>query len=322
MVVVNPVGRRHQPQLEYTIEKKQKVRKSRCPKPKVILKETKDKAMVAEKLCGTGRKLTSFASTFTPIPKELTQGFGGTKMLAGVGGLFAIPEVVTAGKEVFTKKAPKEKVQAAGKLVLSSAAVVDAATEVAEGLHSVGAVSEHAVAWTTFVGHLLFPIQIIMLAIGIRKVYQDAKFCKQFEQTMKTADSRRSAVTEALRYLKAQDPKSLKGRLSLAKESKLDKKIARHMRDITEGNRLQKVLAIREGEKLVQELKERVRKKLTLDVLGLALKIVSVACAVALFFTPPGLVIAAITTVAAVIGLGLFFYKRHAMKQPLNLETA
>jgi len=276
-----------------------------------------DKLEFADEVAGVVSSSVAFADYFKPIPEKANEGLGHLRFIGIASGLFEIPRFFSKIYEFFTAKKPIKKLKAAGEGVMSASDLAGSAGDVADGLRSVGAVTEKAVAWTGPLGVALLPFQGISLGLSGYGLYKTGSGKHELDKYKDrkphdSLDLRAENVALALTKLYSEKGKVLEERFTVDKKEKMREKIGAILPKLVSEDRAIQEAGVQQAERLLEELKKKINQNLTLDTISTALKVVSVAAAIAALAVPPVTIVAlAIGAATSLIGFGVYLYRRY-----------
>jgi len=289
-----------------------------------VAKKAEDKIGFVNKFVGTARAAAAFANSIEPVSKDVLKGIGQTQFLGVAEGLFEVPKLFSHVADVIEKEKPQEKIESAGKAVLSASKVAGTAGAFAKALQSTGAVAKEAVAWTGPLGLALLPFQGIAVLQGGHAVYKagEGKYEIDKFKDPKPTDShttRTNNVALGLAKLYSEAPEKLESRFEVDKSEKLQKRIGTLLQKVAADRSEEQEMAVAKGEKVMQELKKKASRSLGFEILATALKIVAFVSAVVALCVPPILIAAATTAlVTSAIGLGIYLYRRYKLSKKVE----
>jgi hypothetical protein len=298
-----------------------------CQKPsnnrKVIedfLAEVNRRVKIASKILGSVRRVAAFVRVFVSTPKNLTIAIRGTKLLAGVSGICALPHLISDVSDVITQNDTARRAQAVAWTILSAAEVVSHAAEFSDALEHVGILSERQTAWTSKIQIAFLPLQIVSLGMGAFKVYKINEFRKDFMKFIKSTDDYKPSmlpkaeIIQTLLFIHSYNEKTLRSRLALGKNCKIQECATHLIQKLRSCSKEDKKLALQEGEKLMENFKSRIKKKLAYEIVGIVLEIATLVCAILFFVTAStGAFALGAMAFLSVSSLALFAYNKTAL---------
>ena len=290
--------------------------------------EVDDKLEFADEVAGVARSSVAFADYFKPVGEKASVALGHTRFIGIASGLFELPRFFTKIYEFFTAKKPIKKAKAAGESVMSASDLAGSAGDIADGLKSVGAVTEKAVSWTGPLGMALLPFQWISLGLSGYGLYKTGSGKHELDkykvrEPQDSLDLRAESVALALTKLYSEKGKVLEDRFAVDKSEKIREKIGALLPKLVSTNRALREAAVQQAEVLLEELKGKIDQNLTLDTLSTGLKVASVAVGIAALCVPPVTLIAlAIGAATSLIGFGVYLYRRYKVSDKVQAFSA
>jgi len=164
------------------------------------------------------------------------------------------------------------------------------------------------------------PVQVAFVGISIANTHKIAKIRSDFSKEMKRGqkiDKEDAAILAKRVFTNLQkNPEAF-----LYKQSPKIQNVAEHALEVLEGEDIKKKEAvIKESKKLMDVMKERITKKLSLEIFGTILKIVIVAITIFALFSPIGPGLLLLIIIAGSIGLGFTLYSRSLRADVLPIQ--
>jgi len=280
---------------------------------KHVIPHVKKTNELVSKVADAGRSVNGFVGNFVSTPSKLAKVLSGAKILSGLSVLFSIPDLVARIKKIFTAKTNAKQERAVLKSSIQAAGMVGQVGNFMQGLAAVGAISVKATSWFAKAAPYLFPFQVIGSLLNLHGTYKAYQFKKEMNKAI-TADTKEGSIIGACHFIMAQDGKRF-GKHTAFSSPAMKEKAEAIMNRIQFGTVKEKAEGVKEGEKLLQLLKSRVRVTFALNILETLASVVAVAGSLVLIIAgmsnPVG---AGILAATAVVGLGCYLYKLAALK--------
>lgn len=217
----------------------------------------------------------------------------GVHMVEGIidvaGGAIAVYGVADNIIGAVQAKTNKERLLKSTKATLSAGSAAGAAGGVTTSLEKLGLIARAAAAWTSALGYILLPFQAIGLAFNSYDVVQSGKRLYKLN-AINPEGMRGQRLLLGLEHVKATD------------KERVEAIMARIKRDQSEKS-------LQAGEKLLSELKTRVKKELAIAVASTALGVIGVALGVFATVATFGIAPLALGIAASLVGIGVSLYK-------------
>jgi len=236
---------------------------------------------------------------------------------------YALPEFISAVRDVRTKPSYIDKCQALKKAYENGKTVAGNADEIINIVEVSERLADKNVSWSGPLSWILLPLQALALATGIYRVYKTHQFLKELDSKIpdrqeESARGRISAVRASLRFLKAKSAKALHAHFALGEQSPVTDKLTSLLRKLSSRNAEEKAKALQEGEALLGKLKTRVKRKIGFEIAATISRVITITLSVLLLTTPPGLILSAAVLAASAIGTGIKAYKKKALPENPN----
>lgn len=285
-----------------------------------FLRDVNRQVNIASKVFGPARRVTAFARVFVSIPKNINVAIRGTKLLAGISGICALPPLLSAAQDIPCQVGVANKAQAIAWTVLAGAELVSHIAEFADALEHIGVLTEEQTAWTSAVRMAFMPLSLLSVGMGAYKVYKINEFRNDYQKFVKTKVEEQEVPTTtcelfaSLSFICETNEKILHARLALGKKCKIKELAINILEKIQTSEKEEKKLALQEGEKLVENLKGRIKKKLAYEIVGIVIEIITIIAATIFFMTAAtGAFALGTMALLSVSSLALYAYNKTAL---------
>jgi hypothetical protein len=296
-------------------------------KPSILgqIEKTADKAYQVISTADTAAQYAQKAVKLAPLATKIT---GGARVIGVIPGLFAVSNFFQSLYKLMKERPGIQKARRYFSPLRHANTAASSACDMAQFLFLVGGVPEKAIAWVPKTAPYLLPIGAISAGLGAFDAWKCKKFADKLDIAMapirekKGIRGKASAVVAALDFVRKAEKKSLRDHCAIAKSDPLRKVCGKLMLEIRFTNGANKKKAIEQGETLLENLKDRVRKNFRLSVFSTVLSIVGVVLGILFLATPVGQVLLGLAAVAALLGLLHFWMTRRLRKTPIPLLAA
>jgi len=256
------------------------------------------------------------------LPVLATKITGGAKIIGVIPGLFAVVSFFQSLYKIFKKQPPLAKARAYFPPLRHANTTATAACDAAQFLFIAGAVPQKSISWIPAVSAYVLPIGGIAAGLAIWDAWKTKKFAQKVEAQIKPLRgakgiAKASRVLSALDFVKKIGKKNLQGHCAIAEQKPLQRACTSLMNKIKYQNRTERHKAVEKGEKLLLDLKDRVREKLHLRIFAAVMAVVGVALGILFLTTPVGAALLGLSAIAGMAGLLYMWYSSRLKKKPM-----
>lgn len=281
---------------------------------------------VTDKILTTTRGVADVARKVFCSDTKFINFIRATELFAVSATPFAFYNIGKGVKEL-VKGDKQEKIDAALMMTSELGTIGDAVASFAGGLHTIGAVSETAVAWAGPLAIASAALSLASIASNARGLWQSHKLKKNLLGKQNKKEYTVEDYTKTVGFLQAQKDCVLKQHFNI-KGEKLKTKVNEIWKDAERKLSSGDAEKVKEGHSkmgvMLKAFKDRIFSKKMCHILSIVAAVVSTVGLGVLFFTPLAPVGYSLIALGAAISVGKFFYnmvKQYRFKKALGLPV-
>ena len=246
---------------------------------------------------------------FSCVPKVVKNSVGALSFANGFNVFFAIPSFINNVGKAIKSSSLVERIKNACRAALDVGALWNAANGILNGLRSIAVLTSEAIAWTGIVNIILFPLQVISVALDAHSVHE-----ARLDRNMVIANIRPQGlkkytiedITKACNFV-ATHP-NLRKTLNFSKRTNLEKRAHDLFMRFKAGQ--DEMQTMQDGLAFIKIIERRIHTSYNLKVADIVAKAAGVVIGGISLIVPPNPVTMGLAGVCGVASLCILGFKK------------
>ncbi|MCE5293597.1 MAG: hypothetical protein LLF94_03160 [Chlamydiales bacterium] len=246
---------------------------------------------------------------FSNVPRVVKNSIGTLSFVKGFNVFFAIPSFINNIGKAIKASHLIERIKSVCRAALDVEAIWNAAYGVLMGLRYIAVLTKEAIAWTGIVNIVLFPIQIISVALDAHSVHETRLERKVIIANIRPQDLKKYTIkdiTKACKFVATHQ--NLRKTLGISKRSNLEKRANDLYMRFKKAEDKEKTM--QDGLAFIKIIERRIHTSYNLKVADIVAKAAGAVMAGISLFVPPNPVTMGLAGVFGVASLCVLGFKK------------